>query len=183
MILQLYLLFVALRRVRTAHLWMLLAAFIGFQYFTLYCTNDDFMWWARQNFMGWGAPFVLGMIMARTPQADGIGKRWLLLGLPLLLAGLLLCLTVKWLTPLTEVVTALAGICVVRLFTLRVIAWLGVLSPSIFVIHPLVRMVCYHSFVGSSLPFAMTVAIYIVITLALSMAHRYLLNRVTAAKK
>lgn len=182
-ILQLYLLFLALRRVRTAHLWMLLAAFIGFQYFTLYCTNDDFMWWARQNFMGWGAPFVLGMIMARTPQADGIGKRWLLLGLPLLLAGLLLCLTVKWLTPLTEVVTALAGICVVRLFTLRVIAWLGVLSPSIFVIHPLVRMVCYHSFVGSSLPFAMTVAIYFVIAVSLSMAHRYLLNRVTAAKK
>ena len=179
-ILQFYLVFLSIRKWHTR--WLITATIcaLALHYTFLYFTSDDTMWWFRQNCIGWGAPFLLGMIAARTTCNPS--RRHVALMCPASLIGLCLCLTIKPLTPLTEACTILFFWSIVRLFGFRAIGTIGIISASIFVIHPFVRMVLYKALGDSGLGLAAMVAIYFVAVMLLSLLHRSLHRRLFATR-
>ena len=142
---------------------------LALHYFFLYNTNDDTMWWFRQNCIGWGAPFLLGMIAARTRWQPS--KRWLAILCPVSLVALFLCLTIKALIPITEVSTILFFGSLTLLLNFKAINAIGIISASIFVIHPFMRMVLYKALSNCNIGIAAMVAIYVISALALSILH------------
>lgn len=176
-ILQFYLIFPIIKNLRTRWLWAILVAFLLIYYFNLFViSNDDFSEWTRHNFIGWTVPFVLGMIAARTRIS--LTKSQCLILLPISLVVLFLCLTHKTLAPFTEVFTIISFISLVHLFTLKSFSYLGIISASLYVIHPFVRMIFYNSFDAEGRVLALTIA-YMIITIILSYLHNKLLKRLS----
>ena len=176
-ILQFYLIFPIIKNLSTRWLWAILVAFILIYYFNLFViSNDDFSEWTRHNFIGWTVPFVLGMIAARTRIS--LTKGQCLILFPISLFVLFLCLTHKTLAPFTEVWAIVSFISLVHLFTLRAISYLGIISASVFVIHPFVRMIFYNSFDAEGKVLVLTIA-YLIITIILAYLHNKLLKRLS----
>ena len=176
-ILQFYLIFPFIKNLSSKWLWTILVAFILIYYFNLYViSNDDFSEWTRHNFIGWTIPFILGMIAERAKIS--LTKSQCLILFPVSLVVLFMCLTHKILTPFTEVFTIISFISLVHLFTLRSISFLGIISASLFVIHPFVRMILYNSFDAEGNALALTFA-YLIITILLAYLHNKLLKRLS----
>jgi peptidoglycan/LPS O-acetylase OafA/YrhL len=175
-ILQFYLVFLFIRKWRTNWLIAALVCLLALHYFFLYHTNDDTMWWFRQNCIGWGAPFMLGMLAARTRWQP---TKWLLAIICLVsFVTLFFCLTTKALTPFTEVCTILFFGSLSLLLNIKAINAIGIISASIFVIHPFMRMVLYKALSNCDIGVAAMVAIYIISVLVLSLIHHLLYKRV-----
>ena len=179
-ILQFYLLFLVLRRLSDKWLWIICVISLVFNYLAIYTLSADASWWVRQNAIGWMAPFIMGILAARTPVREQSRQRKIqwnasicLMALPLL--GL--CLTIKALAPLAEVFTILFFVGLTGLFTSRFFAYLGIISASLFVIHPLVRMICYNIFGTGHLSTLVLVAIYLVFVFLLSWIHHIILKK------
>lgn len=168
-ILQFYLLFLSIRRWRASWLIIAMACAIVLHYFFLYFTNDDTMWWFRQNCIGWGAPFLLGMIAAKSSWQPTKPSLLLLCATSLIL--LFISLGNKPLMPFTEVFTILFFGSLVLMLNLRIINAIGVISASIFVIHPFVRMTFYKAFENSELGVTPMIVIYFVTVMLLSVVH------------
>lgn len=179
-ILQFYLLFLILRRCRLGWLIAALAMAIATHYGFLYLADDDTMWWFRQNCIGWGAPFILGMIAARASWQPSRGQlaALLLISIP----ALFMCLTVKGMAPFTEVCTILLFGSMTLLVNLKPINAVGLISASIFVIHPFVRMVLYKVLEGSTLSVTIMVIIYLLLVAALSLLHYWVFRRLPRQK-
>ena len=178
-ILQFYLLFIVLRRLQTKWLWVLACLFLAVNYFVLYsCTNDTMMW-TRHNFLGWGAPFVLGMISARRQKTLPRRYAWSI-GLCSLIA-LCVFMVFKPLMPLVELSAILLFVCVVSVGTIRPMAFIGIISSSIFVLHPVVRMfvrvVFYDMFTPPKQYILVLTLIYFVIVVSLSWLHHRLMSK------
>ncbi len=171
-ILQFYLLFLLLRKWRVSWLFAALAGAIALHYGFLYLADDDTMWWFRQNSIGWGAPFLLGMIAAKSSWSPS--KQQLCLLLPISIVLLSLCLTIKALMPLTEILTILFFGSVALLIHIKPINAVGIISSSIFVVHPFVRMALYKLLGNSALGLGSMVAIYVIIVAVLSLLHHWL---------
>jgi peptidoglycan/LPS O-acetylase OafA/YrhL len=174
LILQLYILFAFIRKLSTKWLWALALGFLLFNYFILYFVSEDTMLWCRLNFMGWGDPFVLGMIAAKT-NISVIEKHKSLVGL---LSFIVLCasLITKPLTPFIELSTILCFISISYACDNRWVYYLGILSPSIFVIHPFIRMLFMNCFWHPYHPFIMTV-LFIIPVILFSWAHHVILAK------
>ena len=176
-ILQFYLIFPIIKNFSTKKLWIIVIAFVLIYYFNLYViSNDDFSEWTRHNFIGWTIPFILGMIAARGKLT--LTKSQSIIIFPISLILLFICLTHKILTPFTEVLTIISFISFVHMFTLRAISFLGIISASLFVIHPFVRMVFYNSFDASEKVLVFTLA-YLFISILLAYLHDKLLKRLS----
>ncbi len=141
-IMQFYLFFLVIRKLNDRWLWIIAIAGVALNYLVLYMASDDTMWWVRQNCIGWIAPFVMGMLAARNRLA--LSGRTCALLCPLSLVILGACMTIKPLTPLTEVFTVLFIVSLTGLLTWRPMTWLGTISASLFVVHPFIRMICYN---------------------------------------
>ena len=170
-ILQFYLLFLFIRKWSEGKLMIALAGALALNYAFLYLTTDDTMWWFRQNCIGWCAPFLLGMIAAKSLYKPA--KSWLWVLLPTSLAALYLCITIKAFIPLTELCTVLFFGSLVLLMNLKPINVFGMISASIFVIHPFIRMILYQALGNSTLSISAMVAIYFVLVLAFSLLHHF----------
>ena len=177
-ILQFYLVFLFIRKWKTNWLAGLILCSLALHYFFLYNTNDDTMWWFRQNCIGWGAPFLLGMLAARTRWQPS--KRWLAILCPVFLVALFFCLTTKVLTPLTEVSTILFFGSLTLLLNFKAINAIGIISASIFVIHPFMRMVLYKALSNCDIGVATMVAVYVISVLVLSILHHLVYKRFSA---
>ena len=174
-ILQFYLLFILLRKMKTQWLWVLCVAFVAFHYFILYGVEPETMTWMRHNFLGWGATFTLGMIAARS-RTD-LSKRAILLLCICSFIGLCASLVIKWLAPWVEICTIVFLVATTRMATTRWTCFLGVISPSIFALHPLVRQLFYSVFkFASDYPYTMTI-IFVITTILSSWVHHQILNR------
>jgi len=183
-ILQFYILFLIFRKLKDKWLYALIVLFIIINYISLYCMSDLSMLKIRHNFTGWGVPFLLGIIAARRDIT--IPKRW---ELPICVVSFLLvclCMTYKPLIPFSELFFVVFSISLVKMCTLRPVAFLGVISASIFVVHPLIRMIMYKTICpphgASSHPISMTI-FYIAVVLLLSWAHHILMKKVSSRKK
>lgn len=182
-ILQFYFLFLVLRKLKNNWLWVVAIAGVALNYLALYMASDDTMWWVRQNAIGWIAPFVMGMLAARGKFE--LSRRKCVLLCPVSLIFLGACLTIKPLTPLTEVCTVLFIVSLTGLFTWRPITWIGTISASLFVIHPLIRMICYnvmpHFTFSANQVVALyeMVSIYLVAVVVVGWLHHLLLQRAT----
>ena len=174
-ILQCYLLFLAIRRLNNRWLWLLVVLSLIFNLGVIYMADPDTMWWIRQNAFGWIAPFVMGMLAARTPLKVSRRKYALLCLLSLL--ALAACLVIKPLAPLTEVFTIIFFVSLTGLFTWPVMTFIGVISASLFVIHPLIRMIFYNTLSGSSLSTTTMVAVYLLVTFAVSYLHHLAMKK------
>ena len=171
-ILQFYLVFLLIRRWRIGWLLSVMAAAIAMHYGFLYFADDDTMWWFRQNCIGWGAPFLMGMIAAKLSWQPS--KLWLTLLLPISFVLLLLCLTIKALMPFAEICTILFFGSIALLINIKPINAIGIISASIFVVHPFVRMMLYKALGDSALSITFMVAIYLIIVAVLSILHHWL---------
>ena len=201
-IFQFYLLYLLFRKLNVKQLWVLFFAFMVVNYLILYFipdrlainTNLSIMGhsiqfdmgsiWARSNFIGWGMPFVLGMIAARTDFS--LPKKWSIAVSIVSLVMVLVCLSVKALSPLGELVAILCAVTLVQWCTFRSIAWVGLISASIYVVHPFVRMVLYLTVCRphgeTPHPLAVTMA-FVIITLALSWLHHKLLKKFNSRQR
>ena len=173
-ILQFYLLFVVFRKLSTRWLWVLCAVFLAVHYCFLYFGDKYSTEWIRHNFLGWGMPFILGMIAARS-KAD-VSKRTNLILCVASFIALCACLVIKWLTPFTEVSIIVFLVTLARMFTMKWACFIGVISPSIFVLHPLIRMLMYSICFKPEYVLALTLA-YIPIVIISSWIHHILLNK------
>lgn len=185
-ILQFYLLFLVIRKLNDRGLWVIAIAGLALNYLALYTASDDTMWWVRQNCIGWIAPFVMGMLAARGHLT--LSRKACALLCPLSLVILGACLTIKPLTPLTEVFTVLFIVSLTSLFTWRAMTWVGTISASLFVIHPFIRMICYNVMprftfsANQAVALYEMVAIYLVAVVIVSWLHHMLLQKATRCK-
>ena len=174
-ILQFYLLFIVFRKMKTRWLWVLCAVFIVFNYCILYCADATTMKWTRYNFLGWGATFILGIIAARN-RLD-LSKRTNALLCVASLVALSACLVIKWLAPFAEVCTIVFLVTVTRPMKSGWLRFIGVISPSIFALHPLIRMLFYSLFpAGADYPLVTTV-VYASIVILASWIHHLVLDK------
>lgn len=174
-ILQFYLLFLILRKLNTRWLWVLFVVFLAIQYCIVYAVGKDLSNWMRHNFIGWGAPFLLGMIAARSQL--NISKK---LNTALCIASFLgycVCLITKCLAPFTEIFTIVLFVSLSRIVAIKWICFVGVISPSIFALHPLIRQLFYSIFDSApNYPYTMTIA-FVITTILFSWAHHVILAR------
>ena len=176
-ILQFYLIFPLIKNFSTKKLWIIVISFVLIYYFNLYVISDDyFSEWTRHNFIGWTIPFILGMIAARGKLT--LTKSQCIIIFPISLLLLFMCLTHKILTPFTEVLTIISFISFVHMITLRAVSFLGIISASLFVIHPFVRMFFYNSFDASEKVLVITLA-YLFISILLAYLHDKLLKKLS----
>ena len=133
--LQLYLCFVVMRRWRLSYLigvGVVCALAIGF-------LPDKMVFYLRHNCIGWMPEFVMGIVIARLKMSETTRCT------EILVAAIALCLVV--LCQFSASTFALSGCCFVgfmltvraMIFRLSGLVWLGGLSASLYVIHPLVR--------------------------------------------
>ena len=179
-ILQFYLVFLFIREWRTKWLIAALAGALSLHYAFLYASADDTMWWFRQNCIGWGAPFLLGVIAAKTSWQPSKPWQWTLL-LPSF-AALCLCMTIKAFMPFTEMCVVVFFGSLTLLVNLKPINAVGMISASIFVVHPFVRMVLYKAFGNSALSITAMVAVYLAIVMVFSILHHLFYRRVAQTK-
>ena len=174
-ILQFYLLFLIFRKLSTRWLWIICIAFVAFQYFIIYSVDEITMKWIRHNFFGWGAPFVLGIIASRVQFT--ISKNSLIAICITSFIGLCASLIIQWLSPLTEVCTIVFFVTLSRFATMKWACFLGIISASIFVLHPLIRQLFYSIFDSApNYPYTMTIA-FVITTILFSWAHHVILAR------
>lgn len=172
-ILQFYLLFLLLRKLSTRWLWVLCAVFLVVQYCIVYRVSYDMANWMRHNFVGWGVPFLLGMIAARSQL--NISKPWNSVFCAASFLILCACLVIRWLTPLTEVAMIIFLVTLSKMVTWKWACFIGVISPSIFALHPLIRMLFYSLCFKPEYVLVLTIA-YSAIVILLSWAHHKILN-------
>ena len=133
--------------------------------------------WCRINAIGWGAPFLLGMIAAKTPL--NLSKRQNAIVCILSAAMMFLCVTNKCLVPLSEISGVILGVSLSRIVRLKVLAWLGGISASIYVVHPLLKMVFYEMEPNS---IHLSMAVYFVLSIALSWLYSLLVKALSPNK-
>ena len=176
-ILQLYLLFLLFRRLKTSWLWVLLGIFIIIHYLVLYLTNNDVLMWCRINAIGWGAPFLLGMIAAKTPL--NLSKRQNAIICLLSGAMMFICVTNKFLAPLSEISGVVFAVSLSRIISWKAFAWAGGISASIYMVHPLLKMVFYELGPGS---IPLSLVFYFVLSIALSWLYSLLIKAILPNK-
>lgn len=179
-ILQFYLLFLAIRRLDNRWLWLIGALSLTLNYIVIYTFSDDASWWVRQNAIGWMVPFVMGILAAKMPIRERQPRQQRSMNVVLCLVALAFlasCLTIKALAPFTEAFTIVFFVALTGIFSYRIIAYCGVISASLFVIHPFVRIICYHFFSTSQLSTTVMVAIYLITVFVLSGLHHLILKR------
>lgn len=175
-ILQFYILFIFIRKFNIKMLCVLALVFLGIHYSILYFASQDTMDWCRHNFIGWGLPFVLGMIAAKSTWS--LPKRWTLVMGLVSLVLLSASLVVKPLSPLVDPSTITLFLIISNKCEAKWIYWIGAISASIFVIHPFIRLLYFNTFCSSNHPLLMTI-IYIIPVILLSWLHHEVLAKWT----
>lgn len=172
-ILQFYILFLVVRKLSNRWLFVLCIVFFAIHYAAIYFGDEYTMKWIRHNFLGWGVPFVLGMLAARINISIPKHIHYIIC----VCSFLLLCasLTIKAIAPFVEISTIMLFVSISILFTTNWLVYLGLISSSIFVVHPFVRMLYFNTFCASNYPLAMTL-IYLITVITLSIIHHYILN-------
>ena len=201
-IFQFYLLYLLFRKLNTRQLWVLFFLFMVVNYLVLYLLPDRLTImsnynilgcqlqfttgsvWFRNNFIGWGMPFVLGMIASRTDF--NIPKKWSIAVSLISFVLMFVCLSVKALSPLAEIAAIVCAVSLVQWVSFKAIAWVGLISASIYVIHPFIRLIFYLTVCrphgATPHPLAVTM-VYIVITLVVSWLHHLALKKYNSRNK
>lgn len=173
-ILQFYLLFLLIRKLSSKWLFVLCVIFILIHYYVLYFIDSDMMYWVRHNFLGWGVPFIFGMIAARKNISIPKHTNYYICAGSFI--ALCVCLTTKAVAPFVEIFTIILLVIFSNLYTSKWSHFLGIISPSIFVIHPFVRALYFNLFYFPDYPLIMTI-IYVIPVIYLSRLHHRLLNK------
>lgn len=176
-ILQFYILFLLMRHFETRWLVNILLLFLLMYYYVLYFDDKYISVYFRYSFRGWIVPFILGMLYARK-QFSLSKKLYFTFSLTSLVA-LVFCLVVKSLAPFIEIMIITFVISLVQLKSYRLISFIGIISSSIFVIHPFVRMIFLNtSYLADNYSNNLLVltSLYVLITITLSWCHYYALR-------
>lgn len=171
-IFQFYILFLFIRHFETRWLVNILLLFVLMYYYVLYFDNEYTSFYFRYTFRGWIVPFIMGMIYARNDLS--LSKKQYSVLFLISSVALAFCLVAKPLAPFVDVMIIVSVISLVQLKSYRFISFIGLISASIFVIHPFVRMIflntiCSNESYGSAL--GMETLLYFIITILLSWCH------------
>lgn len=172
-ILQFYILFIFVRKLDTRWLWVLCVVFMAIHYYALFGASNVIAKSIRLNCLGWGVPFLMGIIAARS-QIKLSAQMNLFLCVTSFFA-LCACMVIKWLAPFSEVSMVVFMVTLSRMMTSKWICFIGLISPSIFVLHPLIRMLFYSIYFEPKQAFILTI-IYIIVVLTCSWVHHRLLK-------
>ena len=172
-ILQFYILFIFLRKLDLRWIWTLCVFFLVIHYYAFFGASNEISWLIRRNFLGWGVPFLLGIIAARK-QIKLSEQMNLLLCIASFFA-LCACMVIKWLAPFSEVSMVVFIVTLSRMMTPKWICFIGIISPSIFVLHPLIRMLFYYFYFEPKQVLLLTI-IYTIVVITCGWAHHRLLK-------
>lgn len=172
-ILQFYILFIFLRKLDSRWLWVLCVVFIAIHYYAFFGASYEITRWIRINCLGWGVPFLLGIIAARSEIKLSAGTNRLLCVASFF--ALCACMVIKWLAPFSEVCMIVFIVTLSRMMTPQWICFIGIISPSIFALHPLIRMLFYSIYFEPKQVLILTI-IYIIVVLTCSWIHHRLLK-------
>lgn len=163
------------------------AIFVGLWLFS----NVDVMSAVRHNFIGWVLPFTLGAVCARYDISRLFQNRWINIAI-VASSGIVLTLMNynPYLWYISPVVAIIAAIALVKLW--RGGQWLGVISSSLFAIHPIVRYIAIQPQVKSlfgindSNPYSIEIipllAIFIALSILLATLYTHLHRKLFARK-
>ena len=174
-ILQFYILFLVLRKLKVKQLTILFFVFFVIQYLSLFFLDEAGIRWIKQTFIGWGAPFTLGMILAQSPEIN-LSKGMNIVVIIASLALLCLSLLTKIFSPLAQIATVILAVSLVQFKCFKPSVFLGVISSSVFVIHPLVRLF-FLNLLDCKNHIHLILLCYIVLTLLVSWVHHRILTR------
>ena len=169
-ILQLYFLFLFIRKLNIKWLITLCAIFILYYYIVLYSGDKQLSLWSRVNFLGWATPFIMGIIYAKSSATIALSRPTIATLCVLSLVMCFISMTNKPMVPLTEVFAVTFFICFVKLFSFKIFTILGAISASLFVVHPFFRML-FLEYSHSSCHTTTATLCYLMITLLFSWIH------------
>lgn len=192
LIFQLYIIYrlFIYRRSKRFILYLNIIALAIFVILWLFCSEET-MAAVRHNSIGWILPFSIGALVARHDLSALFARRWAM-WLIVILSGAVLTLmnynALLWyFSPIVAIVAAIA---LAKLW--RGGVWLGALSSTIFAIHPIVRYIALRDEVktlfevDSTTPYSLNIipllAIYIAVTLLLSMLYKHLQSHLLGQK-
>lgn len=161
---QFYLVFLGVRKLKDSLLPYLLLLFVLFDYCVLYLFDAEAMTFVRHNSIGWMPSFLLGIMFARKGNVE-IPKGFVFV-LPLLFVVASLT---KFLHPVSSLLAIMTVLSLVKFVNSRTLKYVGIISSSLFAIHPVVRLVLYNSIVD--LPLLARVALFVAATFVI--AHFY----------
>lgn len=139
MIMQFYLLFPLLKRLSIRGLAVGIVLSLLFNYIVVYAMSIETSSFLRHNFIGWLPSFFAGMLMARLRLSPKRKTEAIICIVSTIVFSASFLL--KWLTPLSGLLAIISFCTFARLVSFKAMAWVGTISASIFVVHPLVRYV------------------------------------------
>lgn len=77
----------------------------------------------------------------------------------------MLTLTIKFLSPLTTILAIIIFVCITYLRTNNIIKYIGIISPSLFVIHPVSRLIINNTMDCKNMLFLSTL-LYLLLTIS-----------------
>lgn len=174
-IFQFYILFLFMRHFETRWLVNILLLFVLMYYYILYLDNEYLSLYFRYTFRGWVIPFVMGMLYAR--KDFSLSKKQYLALFLVSTVALAFCLVAKPLAPFVDVLMIVSAVSFVQMRSYRLISFIGVISASVFVIHPFVRMIFLNTYCSTdSSVLGVETLIYVIITILLSWCHNHALK-------
>ena len=174
LILQFYLLFWIFRKTQgKTFLWIACSGLV-LNYLLLFLCNTDTVLFIRHNFLGWIPSFFGGAAFAC------FDMQWkkklpapLLSIVSLTLLGI--SMVTKAFSPLTDILAIAFIISLVKTMQFKSIEFIGIISSSIFVVHPIIRLVIYQNITHQNR--YLFSLLYLVGVLTLSILHYCLINK------
>ena len=161
---QFYLIFLLIRKWDRKKLVVFMVLGIVFDYLVLYLANKEQMIHIRHNSIGWFSSFLFGIICGKSKDFKLNHIMMFLIPLLFVVSAL-----VKSLHPFSPLLAIASFLIVAKSVRSGMIKYVGVLSASLFAMHPLSRLIMNNSL--CDLPLALKVVIYMLI--AFVFAHFY----------
>lgn len=129
------------------------------------------MYYIRHNFIGWIPPFVLGILFAKFQIKTSFSNfKQVLLAL-LLLSFFIVSSIISYLWIFSPLFFIVLMIIITRDIRCTFMEWIGTISASIFVIHPIIRFLSFHYYNPIGHPI-MVFTIYFVSIIIISLAYQ-----------
>ena len=167
LIIQLYLIFIVLRKLNSKWLWIILISFLIFDYSVLYLFTSCDMTYVRHNSIGWMPSFIFGIIYAKK-QYNLLSPQQALITIPLFFVSSL----IKLLYPLSPLFCIISVLSIVKFLKFKWLYYVGTISSAIFAMHAVVRQGLYSTYFE-----AWDLSVKIFIFTILTFVSAYIYNR------
>lgn len=174
LILQFYLLFLFLRKKPVLYLAILGIGAMVIDYCVMYFLDESSIRYLKHNCIGWLVPFIIGIWFEKTELQICKSQCVKVLFISVVLFPF--ALTIKCLSPFTQILAIIIFVCFIYLYTNRVIQYIGVISSSLFVVHPVFRMIINNTMDSKNM-LLLASFLYVFLTISGGAIHNYIVNK------